>query len=150
MLFPSTAPFSLPCHLYHSENWVQILLLIVWAVLSRLKLNHSINRVSCIPHGLPTSSLPLGALLVENTRPALLATNRSALLQGNPHRAIAAGVVHDGTATLELASARTGTAAEALLGARGDLILLARHGVYGFSILGRCDALRLVATGQSD
>ena len=58
-----------------------------------------------MPSRLLISSLPLGALFIQHTRAALLATDRGALFQGDPHSAIAAGVVHDGAAALELATA---------------------------------------------
>ena len=70
-------------------------------------------------------NVPLGALLVQNARTALLATDGGTLLEGNAHRAVAARVPHDAAAAA-VAVVVGGAGGEAL--GVGDLVLLAgRH-----------------------
>lgn len=70
-------------------------------------------------------NVPLGALLIQNTRTALLATDRCALLERHADRAVAASVPHDAAATA-VAVIVGGAGGEAL--GVGDLVLLAgRH-----------------------
>ena len=74
--------------------------------LPSLELNHSISKGEKSPcqHLLQETKtkknqfhvfLPLGALLVEHARAALLATDGRAGLEGNANGAVAAGVVDD-------------------------------------------------------
>ena len=77
-----------------------------------------------------SASLPLGPLLVQHARTALLAANRRALLQRHAHGAVAAHVVHDAAALARVVARRGGVegARAGVLGAgRRDLVLLARH-----------------------
>lgn len=73
-------------------------------------------------------NVPLGALLIQDARTALLATDGGALLERHAHRAVAARVPHDAAAAA-VAVVVGGSGGEAL--GVGDLVLLAgRHFVF--------------------